>query len=157
MPKELALGQRVRDGGAVQGDERLTAATAEIVDRLRHDLLARAVLAVDEHGQIGLRHAANDRPQRLDCRAFADQPHAFGRLLGDLAVGGHQLLAVLGVFQGHRRVGGQFDQGLLIFLREGAGELVDQFEHAESLARPRLQGNTRAACACDNAVCVSTL
>ena len=110
-----------------------------------------------EHGQIGLGHAANDRPQRLDRRAFADQPHAFGRLLGDLAVGGHQLLAVLGVFQGHGRVGGQFDQGLLIFLRERAGELVDQLEDAEPLARPRLQRNAEQRAGAIVRVCVSTL
>ena len=103
-PKSSLSARRLGDGGAVQGDKRLTAAATEIVDRLRHDFLARPILAVNEHGQVGLRHAANDRPQRLDCRAFADQPHAFRRLVGDLAVGRHQLLTVLDVFQCHGRV-----------------------------------------------------
>ena len=103
--------------------------------------IIRRIAETDQHGQVGLRDAANDRPQRLDSGTFADQPHAFGRLLDDLAVGLDQLLAVLDVLQGHRGVGGQFDEGLLVFLREGAGEFVDQFEYAEVLARPSLQSN----------------
>ena len=68
VAKKLALGQRVGNGGTIQGDERLTAAAALIMNRLGDDFLAGAVLAADEHGQIGLGHAADDRPQGLDRR-----------------------------------------------------------------------------------------
>ena len=139
MAEQFALGQRFGNGRAVDRDERLIAAAAEVMDRLGHDLLARAVFAQDQHGQIGVGHAADDRAQGLDGRAFADQPHAFGRLLGDLPIGREQLLAVLGVFQGHGGMGGQFDQRLFVFLRETAGEFVDQLERAEQFARPAAQ------------------
>ena len=118
VPEQLALGQRFGNGRAVDGHERLVAAAAEVMDRLGDDLLAGAVFAQDQHGQIGLGHAPDDRAEGLDGRALADQPHLVRRFLGDLAVGRKQLLAVLGVFQGHGRVGGQLDQGLFVFRRE---------------------------------------
>src|SRR5207248_2406921 len=44
------LHQRRRDGRDVDGDERRVLAVAPAVDRARHQLLARAALAGDEHG-----------------------------------------------------------------------------------------------------------
>ena len=116
VAEQLALGQRLGNGRAVDRDERLIAAAAEIMDRLGDDLLAGAVFAQDQHGQIGVGHAADDRAQGLDGRALADQPHLLGRLLGDLPIGREQLLAVLGVFQRHGGMGGQFDQRLFVVL-----------------------------------------
>ena len=121
MAEQLALGQRLGNGRAIDRHERLIAPPAEIMDRLGHDLLARAVLAQNQHGQIGLGHAADDRAEGLDGRALTDQPHFLRRLVGDLTVGREQLLAILGVFQGHRGVGGQFDQCSFVVRGKASG------------------------------------
>ena len=49
VPEDLALEQRLRNRRAVDGDKRRLGARAELVDRLRDQLLARARLADDEH------------------------------------------------------------------------------------------------------------
>ena len=120
VAEQFALGQRFGDGRAVDGDKRLVAAAAEVMDRLGDNLLARAVFAQDQHGQVGVGHAADDRPQGLDGRTLAHQPHFVRRLLGDLTIGRQQLPAVLGVLQGHGRMGGQLAQRLFVILRERA-------------------------------------
>src|SRR5204863_5673599 len=56
VAEELALEQRLRDGGAVERDERLSGARAPIVDRLRDELLAGAALAGDEDRRLERRH-----------------------------------------------------------------------------------------------------
>ena len=62
VAEQLALHQVGRQGGAVQLHERAPAARAEVVDGARHEVLARAALAVDEHGQVALPHLLN-QPQ----------------------------------------------------------------------------------------------
>jgi len=101
------------------------------VDRASDHLLAGAVFAQQQYGQIRIGHPANDRANRLDSRALPDEFDPFGRLLGDLAVRAEQLLAVLGVFQGDGCVGSQFRQRVLVLDRETARQLVDQLERAE--------------------------
>ena len=113
------------------------------MDRLGDDLLARAVLAQDQHGQIGVGHAADDRAEGLDGWASADQPHLLRRLLGDAAVGGEQLLPVLGVFQGHGRVRRQLAQRLLVVPGKSSFLLVDQLEGAEQFSRPAAHGDAQ--------------
>ena len=139
MAEQFAFGQGFGNSRAINGNKRLIAAPAEIMDRLGHDLLARAVFAQDQHGQIGVGHSADDRAEGVDSRTFADQTHAFGGLFGNLTVGRKQYLPVLGVFQGHGGMRGQFDQGFFIFNRKTAGEFVDQFEGPEQLALPASQ------------------
>ncbi len=143
VAEQFALGQRFGNRRAVDRHERLVAAAAEIVNRLGHDLLARAVLAQNQHRQIGVGHAANDRPQRLDGGALADQPHLLRGLLGHLTVGRQQLPAILGVLQGHRGMGGQLGQGLFVLLAERSIKFVDQLERAEQLAGAPPQRNTQ--------------
>ena len=50
VAEQLRLHERLRDGRDVDGDERRVLALAPAVDRARHQLLARAALAGDEHG-----------------------------------------------------------------------------------------------------------
>ncbi len=83
VAEERALGQRGRDGAAVDDDEGLVRAGAGLVDGLGDELLAGARLARDEHGEVGggglleaLEHAAH-------ARAVTDQGPEAGDL-GDV-------------------------------------------------------------------------
>ncbi len=58
---QFALQQRLRNGPAVDGDERLVAPRAFAVDRRRHQFLAGARLADQEDGEIRVGHAMNIR------------------------------------------------------------------------------------------------
>src|SRR5207245_8943408 len=49
VTEELAVEQRLRESGAVDGDERLPGERPALVDRTRDELLAGAALAADEH------------------------------------------------------------------------------------------------------------
>ncbi len=90
MAEEFAFGQSFGNGRAIDGDKGLIAAPAEIMNRLGHDLFARAIIAQDQHGQIGVGHAADNRAQGVDCRTFADKAHSFGGLFGNLPIGRKQ-------------------------------------------------------------------
>ncbi len=52
VPKELGLLQRLCDRRAVDVDERTAAPRAVVVDRPGDELLPRAALAVDQHGNV---------------------------------------------------------------------------------------------------------
>jgi hypothetical protein len=67
VPEELALEQRLRDRGAVHGDEGVVPARGLRVDGAGEHLLARAALALEEHGRLVLRGAL-DQLQHLDHR-----------------------------------------------------------------------------------------
>ncbi len=134
VAEQFAFQQRFGDRGAVDRDERLVAAAAEIVDRLADDFLAGAVFAKNQDRQLGVGHAANRRAQGFDRRAVADQLHALGGLLDDVTVPRQQLLELLRVLQGNRGVRGQLDQSPFVVRRKIAGQLVDHFEGAEQLA-----------------------
>ncbi len=54
MPEQLGLEQRLREGGAVDRDEGLVPPRAPVVQRARHQLLAGAALAGDQHGRVAL-------------------------------------------------------------------------------------------------------
>src|SRR5688572_19618054 len=53
MPEELGLGERLRNRGAIQRNERLSSARRTTVELACDQLLARSRLADDEHGHIG--------------------------------------------------------------------------------------------------------
>jgi len=63
VAEELGLGQRLGEGGAVDGEERARA-TAPLMNRMRRPLLSRARLSVDHDGQIAARRAL-DGGERL--------------------------------------------------------------------------------------------
>ena len=54
VAEQLGGDELARDGAGVHGDERARAPAAAHVDGARHQLLARARLAGDEHGRVGL-------------------------------------------------------------------------------------------------------
>ena len=76
VAEHLALDQRGGDGGAVDGDERLFAPGAELVDGAGHHLLAGAALSGDHHARFG----GGDLLHQLHCpahgRRIAHQPDA---------------------------------------------------------------------------------
>ena len=55
VTEQLRFEQRVREAGAVDGDERAAAAAAALVNQPRDDFLADAALTGDEHLGIGAR------------------------------------------------------------------------------------------------------
>ena len=77
VAEQLALDQLAADRRAVHRHEGAALPRARLVQRLRHQLLAGARLAADQHGEVGLR----DLPDRLEHRAHArpaahQVPHA---------------------------------------------------------------------------------
>ena len=72
VPEQLALDQLLGDGRAVHLDERPGASAAQGVDRAGHQLLARAVLAEDEHAAVGRRRHRDLFAQRGHLAAVAD-------------------------------------------------------------------------------------
>jgi hypothetical protein len=60
VTEELALEERVRDGRAVDGDERAFAALALVVDGARDELLTGSGFAVDEHRRVAVADAIDE-------------------------------------------------------------------------------------------------
>src|SRR5271169_3437813 len=71
VSKQLALNQVFGNSSAVYLDKHLVLAQALGVDGARHQLLARARLAVDEHASVGGSHQRYLLPKRLQGNAFA--------------------------------------------------------------------------------------
>ena len=84
VTEQLALEERLADRRAVHLDERALPARALGVEHPRHQLLARAALAGDEHRAHPARRELTDqRPQRHRCRRgpdHLDQRRRAGRL-----------------------------------------------------------------------------
>src|SRR5262245_20847225 len=80
VPKEFAPEELGREVGAVERLERPLAATAEALDRLRHQLLARARFAADQDGHIDWREVLDVGEERLHSRALANDPLEGGKL-----------------------------------------------------------------------------
>ena len=74
VAKELALDQVLGDGRAVDGHKVGAGAVRQIVQRTRHNFLARAALARDQHGRTRRRHHGQQIADRPDGIAFADKP-----------------------------------------------------------------------------------
>ncbi len=85
VPEELALGERLGDGGAVDRHEGTCGAAAEGVHGARHHLLAGAGLALDQHVGLGAGGGAHQLPHLLHGGAPADQA---GERIGRRAPGG---------------------------------------------------------------------
>src|SRR5262245_27431804 len=79
VAEQLALQQRLRDGGAVQGQKRRLGPRAVLVDGPGHQLLARAALAGDQHRERLVGDAADGLVHLLHGRARTDD--GFARLV----------------------------------------------------------------------------
>ena len=73
VAEQLAGDDAGGEGGAVDGDEQPLPARAELVDRPRDQLLARAGLAEDQHGAVGRGDLPDGRTHRLHRPALAGQ------------------------------------------------------------------------------------
>ena len=73
MAEQLALQQLGRNGGGVERDERLLRAWRFAVQRMRHQFLAGAGFAGDQHRQWRLRQAADGAEQRAHCLLYTSR------------------------------------------------------------------------------------
>ena len=73
VPEQFALQQRFGNGGAIDGEEGGLVATAMVVDRPRHQLLAGAAFSEDQHVDVLGCHATDLLADRLHFGAAADQ------------------------------------------------------------------------------------
>ena len=105
MAKQLGLGQGFGQGGAVDVDDGLVTPRRGRVHRAGDQLLARAGLAVNEHGEIRAGDQVDLAPQALDGRAGADHLAALHHgVAHEIA---HHQAAVLGrVFKRGDELGG---------------------------------------------------
>ena len=72
VAEEFAFEQIGRDRRAVDADQRAIATPAVVVNGARHQFLAGAALASDEHGGVGRRHEIDLAQRLLDSGAAAD-------------------------------------------------------------------------------------
>ena len=84
VTEDLALEQRLGNRGAVDRDERKRRARTELMDRLRHELLARARFAGDEHRRLGRRRLLDHLIDLPHLRTVADE-RAERAVLAELA------------------------------------------------------------------------
>ena len=133
VAEQFALQQRLGECGAVDRDERLMAAAALVVDHLGHDFLAGAVFAEHQNGKVRVGDATDRRAEGFDRRALANQLHSLGCGVGHLLAGCEELLPLLRVFKGQRRMGGQLRQGLLVVRGKIAADLVEHFKRTEQI------------------------
>ena len=73
MAEDLALDERLGNGRTVDRDEGLRPARAEIVQCARHQFLAGAALAGDEHRHIGGSNLFDEREDLPHLRGAAHQ------------------------------------------------------------------------------------
>ena len=73
VSEERRLDERRGDGGAVEDDEGACARGPLLVERLGEHLLARAGLALDDDGHVGLREALAQRVEPAHRVARAEQ------------------------------------------------------------------------------------
>src|SRR5207244_30333 len=72
VAEELGLEERLGERRAVDREERRRAPRAVEVDRLRDELLPRAGLALDQHGDLRVGHLVEDREERAHGGRAAD-------------------------------------------------------------------------------------
>ena len=157
VAEQLALQQRLGNGGAVDGDERLVGAVAVLVEGAGDEFLAGAGLAADQHRDRGGGHPADFLVDVLHGAAAADegetggagfaQLHRLGHALGVRHGGGDQVQQFLGlerleqILEGAElggldggfggAVGGHHDDGQLGL---GRVELGDQLQAVQARA-----------------------
>ncbi len=109
----LAVEQVLRQAAAVQRDEGMLVAPAIVVEATRHQLLAGAGLAEDQHVGRGVADVGDQLAQRLDRRRAADDPLRQVLAAGQLATQRADLAGQPALLQG---AAGDLDQA---FRREG--------------------------------------
>ena len=115
VAEELALDELLRDGRAVDLDERLVLAARVLVQRAGDELLARPALARDEHRGRRVGHSLEDRVELRDAVRRADDAEARARGRGG-RVGAAQLARL-------QRLGDDLAHLVLV---EGLGDEVER-------------------------------
>ena len=107
VAEELGLEQRIGQGSAALGHERLGAAGPVDVDEVGEELLARAGLAEEEHGRLSVEHLARELDGGAEPGVGAHEPverrrllAARRRLAAEGVVGQVELVAEAGVLPG---------------------------------------------------------
>src|SRR5258708_29401033 len=80
VPKKFGFDQLLWDGRTVHLDKQAFAAQAGGVQGARHEFLARAALAINQHAAVSRRGDRNLLPQRFHRHAFADDLIAIAQL-----------------------------------------------------------------------------
>ena len=124
VAEEFAFQQVFRQGRAVDGHKRVVLAAAVEMERAGYQLLARAALALDEDGAVGVGHLGDQIIDLLHLRAGADDVLKFVAVL--------ELLLEIDVFA----------HGALEIERplDGHLELVDFERFCYVIIRPELHG-----------------
>src|SRR5437899_201100 len=132
MAEELRLDERFWQCRAVDGDAGAVGATAGIVDRLGHQLLARAALAGQEHGGL-LRSDPRGLLERLtQTRSLAEDPAEPVRLAEGAMQSLNSPLELLRPPFGHREPALLLGQTLVLDGHDHVlGNLLDDFEIAQ--------------------------
>jgi hypothetical protein len=73
VAEDLAFEEGFRNRRAIDADEQEDRARAELMDRLRHELLAGARFSGDEHGRRGRRRLLDHLVDLAHLRAVADE------------------------------------------------------------------------------------
>jgi hypothetical protein len=89
VAKQLALHQMLGQSSAVDGHERSVCAAAGRVDGARHEFLAGATVAGDEHRAVGVTHALNHAEHAHQTRVLSEQVGRV-KLAPILRVGNHR-------------------------------------------------------------------
>src|SRR5690606_2034441 len=79
VAEDLALDERLGQGADVGRHERALATAAQVVDGAGDQLLARAALALDQDGQVGVGDLPEAGEDLADCGALADDPRELAR------------------------------------------------------------------------------
>ena len=81
VAEELAFEERLRDGGAIDGDERPAASAARVMNGLRRELFARAALAGDEDRSVRIADLLDHGADAPDRRRLAEEGSEGGSVL----------------------------------------------------------------------------
>ena len=118
MAEELALQHAFGECFAVHGEERLADTIAPVVQQPRHQFLAGAALALNEHGGAAGGDTAHQRQQRRALRALGDD--RLGRVASSHFP---PQLAVLALQTSE--LDGAGDQRAQLVVVEGLGDVVE--------------------------------
>ena len=129
--EELGLEQRLDERGAVDGDKRTVAPPAQLVELARHQLLADAALALQQHREVGRGHALEPGTERLHRRRRSDERRGAIAFRPDALqkAGSRQLRPAALDFQDERADVRRVAEQLKIPLAERRARIEGRLEH----------------------------
>ncbi len=131
VTEQFAFEERLGEGGAVHGDERLVAPRAVIVQRLCDNLFTSSAGAENQHRQISRSQSFDFLTHRLGRGAVTDDPHAAGHLLGQLPMRPDQSLAFASIPKRDCRLNSKLSENVLVVVIEQSVQLVYALKRAD--------------------------